>query len=288
MKIAVIITVHNRIEKTLFCLKKLFNHSCNINLEVYLTDDGSTDDTCSILRNEFPQVKIVQGNGSLFWNRGMISSWKAATSSDDYDFYLWLNNDTFLLENSINELLSSFNLAKSREGNDCIIIGSCKEKFVGNNFSYGGRNDLGPVLPRKQIQEIKYMNGNLVLISNNIYKILGTNSNLYKHSFGDYDYGLRAAQNNIKCFIARGYLAICEKNKNEVVCFNPEYSLLERIKNVYRDGGFNINDYLNYRKKFFKKSYFFDCIKLFLKIIFLKSYNKLKFISQRNNFTIKN
>tara|TARA_B100001057_G_C22869807_1_gene958243 strand:- start:4195 stop:5040 length:846 start_codon:yes stop_codon:yes gene_type:complete len=276
MKIAVLITVHNRIEKTLFCLKCLYKQNSGINFEVYLTDDGSNDGTSEILNNEFPQVKIIQGNGSLFWNRGMISAWRAATNSDDYDFYLWLNNDTFLLENSINELLSSFHQAKLREGNDCIIIGSCKENFDSNHFSYGGRNHLGPVLPGKEIQEIKYMNGNLVLISKNIYKILGTNSHLYKHSFGDYDYGLRANQNNIKCFIARGYLAVCEKNNNQLICFDSEYSILERINNIYQDGGFNLKDYLAYRKKFFKKSYYISFFKLFLKVIFVKSYPRIK------------
>lgn len=276
MKIAVLITVHNRIEKTLFCLKSLYKQNSENNFEVYLTDDGSNDGTSDILRNKFPNVNIIQGNGSLFWNQGMIRAWKAAISSDEYDFYLWLNNDTFLFENSINELLSSFDRAKLIEGKDCIIIGSCKESYDCNNFSYGGRDDFGPIYPGEEIKEIKYMNGNLVLISNNIYKILGTNSNLYKHSFGDYDYGLRAIQNNIKCFIARGYLAICKKNKDEVICFNAEFSLFDRINNLFQDGGFNLKDYLAYRKKFFKKSYYKSFFKLFLKVIFVTLYPTIK------------
>ena len=92
MKIAVLITVHNRIEKTLFCLKSLYKQNSENNFEVYLTDDGSNDGTSDILRNKFPNVNIIQGNGSLFWNQGMIRAWKAAISSDEYDFYLWLNN----------------------------------------------------------------------------------------------------------------------------------------------------------------------------------------------------
>ena len=48
-KIAVIITYHNRKSKTLQCLKQLFDvvetYTTNIDLKVFLTDDGSTDGT---------------------------------------------------------------------------------------------------------------------------------------------------------------------------------------------------------------------------------------------------
>jgi glycosyltransferase involved in cell wall biosynthesis len=47
IKIAVLITCHNRIQKTQTCLKSLFKQKKieNINLKVFLVDDGSTDGT---------------------------------------------------------------------------------------------------------------------------------------------------------------------------------------------------------------------------------------------------
>jgi GT2 family glycosyltransferase len=276
MEIAVIITVHNRIDKTLICLDKLFNQDSLIDFDVYLTNDGSTDDTKQILREKFPKVKIIEGDGNLFWNKGMLKAWEIASNIRNYDFYLWLNNDTYLFEHAINELLASFRIAKEKEGKDSIIIGSCKESISTDYFSYGGKDDKGPLLPGEKIKKVKYINGNLVLISKNIFKTLGNLSVEYTHSFGDYDYGLRASEENIKCYAARGYLAVCETNKNQEICFNSNYSLAERLRNVYKEGGFNINDYMAYRSRFFKKTILLAKIKLFLKIIFVRVYFRLK------------
>ena len=69
MRIAAIITCHNRKEKTLVCLKSLFQIIQNI--DVFLTDDGSTDGTSEAVKKIYPQVNIIQGDGNLFWSRGM-------------------------------------------------------------------------------------------------------------------------------------------------------------------------------------------------------------------------
>ena len=107
--IAVILTVHNRLDKTVACLNAVFNQREKysfFNVDVFLTDDGSTDDTSKILRNRFSAkpLHILSGNGNLYWNGGMINSWKAAIEHGGYDGYLWLNNDTIVLPNLWNEL----------------------------------------------------------------------------------------------------------------------------------------------------------------------------------------
>lgn len=51
---------------------------------VYLTDDGSTDGTTEMLREKYPQVKVVSGNGNLFWDRGMHAAWREAVKGDTY------------------------------------------------------------------------------------------------------------------------------------------------------------------------------------------------------------
>ena len=98
MNIAVLITCHNREEKTLNCLTQIFSQLYDKNkfsVTVYLTDDGCTDNTVPEVKKRFPQVHIITGDGTLFWNRGMYVAWKAAEKYD-YDFYLWLNDDTFI------------------------------------------------------------------------------------------------------------------------------------------------------------------------------------------------
>lgn len=54
-RIAVLMTVHNRKDKTVTCLRHLFNvPRVFLTIEVYLTDDACTDGTVAAVKNEYP------------------------------------------------------------------------------------------------------------------------------------------------------------------------------------------------------------------------------------------
>ena len=78
-------------------MKKLINQDKidKIDLNVYLVDDGSTDGTSEAVKKNFPQVNIIKGDGTLFWNGGMRVAFSKAMESE-HDYYLWLNDDTIL------------------------------------------------------------------------------------------------------------------------------------------------------------------------------------------------
>ena len=71
--IAVLLTVHDRKNKTLRCLENLYKQVLPnyLRLDIYLTDDGCTDGTPEAIKRQFPKVHIIKGDGNLFWNRGM-------------------------------------------------------------------------------------------------------------------------------------------------------------------------------------------------------------------------
>ena len=101
--IAALMTCHNRKKKTLRCLTALQEGwektGERPSVSVFLTDDGCTDGTSDAIRAQsfhFP-VHILPGSGDLFWNGGMINSWKAALAEGGFDGYLWLNDDTYAL-----------------------------------------------------------------------------------------------------------------------------------------------------------------------------------------------
>ena len=76
--IAVLLTVHNRKEKTLRCLHDLFVQESveGYTIDVWLTDDGCTDGTPEVIVQRWADVHIVKGDGNLYWNRGMYTAWQ--------------------------------------------------------------------------------------------------------------------------------------------------------------------------------------------------------------------
>lgn len=227
--IAVLITCHNRMDKTIRCLQSLFDQSVlcfELSIKVYLVDDGSTDGTSDSIRSQFPEVYIIQGNGSLYWNRGMHLAWKTAAAAKDFDYYLWLNDDTFLFDNAILEMLSySVN-------SDTIISGPTKSK-INNECTYGGYINESLVLPNGTFQTIHHFNGNCVLIPKRVFERVGYLDSRFQHGLGDFDYGLRAGKLGVKSLLSPNYIGTCEAHYELPVWRDSSYPLLVRLKSLY-------------------------------------------------------
>lgn len=275
--IAVLITCHNRKERTLSCLKSLFSVDLpkNIELNIFLVDDGSIDGTSIAIQKLFPQVHIIQGNGTLFWNQGMRLAWKTAFKVNDYDFYCWLNDDVILDNHSLSNLLLDYHEAKVFSCSEVIISAACRIGVNIHEFSYGGRTDSGIVVPNGKLQRCKYINGNFVLVPRSIFKEIGYLSNHYTHALGDNDYGLRALEKGFLCFTSKFYLATCPPNEKVPGWCNPEISLLKRWRLFHSPLGLNIKEYNHYRKRFWGSRWVIFSIKAYLKTIFPSIYAKL-------------
>lgn len=230
LNIAVLLTCYNRKNKTLKCLRKLYaQQGLNINYaqEVFLVDDSSTDGTAQQIAIEFPKVKIIEGNGNLYWNRGMHLAWETAVATREYDYYLWLNDDTFLFENAIAEML--FCLPANS------IISGTTSSFVHKNPTYGGFNDSTKDLikPTGQFQECGHINGNCVLISNKVFQLVGNTDPIFHHALGDFDYGLRAKKLGVKLYVAPNYIGTCESHSSIPGWRSTSETLFNRFKYLY-------------------------------------------------------
>ena len=233
--IAVLITVFNRKEKTLLCLKNLFSQTLpdGYTIDVYLTDDGCTDGTPEAVAALYPQVTIIHADGNLYWNRGMYTAWKKAAETKDYDFYLWLNDDTFVYNDMVSALL---HLSEDKD-NGCIIVGPTQSTDH-TGGTYGGRLKDGSIpKPTGMSVEVKTMNGNIVLIPRSVFFLLGNLDYYFTHSKGDFDYGLRAAKAGIRIYQAGKYLGECDAHAALDKWCNPEVPFLERWKMLHRPNG---------------------------------------------------
>lgn len=234
-EIAVLMTCHNRKEKTIKCLKHLFDQNevnINFRLWVYLVDDGSSDGTSLAISTSFPEINLINGDGNLFWNRGMYLAWKTAAEKN-YDFYLWLNDDTYLYNYAIHEMLSAMKTIK----NKAIISGCIESPVHKGEITYGGikfkKNGYTINYPNGKLNICDQINGNCVLIPDFVYKKVGNLDWSFNHAIGDHDYGLRAKKLGISSYTTPIFIAECAKDNNVPRWRLPHTNIKDRIKNLY-------------------------------------------------------
>jgi GT2 family glycosyltransferase len=160
----------------------------------------------------------------------MHLAWETAAKTNDYDYYLWLNDDTCLYPNAIEELV----ICPESEDNQAIICGiTCAIKDK-QKITYGGRSlKNGLIFPNGEKQTCDYFNGNIVLIPKHVYKIVGMNDSLFHHALGDFDYGLRAKKSGILSVVAPSILGECEEHTTLAAWCNPQTPIIQRLKLLY-------------------------------------------------------
>jgi len=100
------------------CLADLSNQTYR-NIEVIVSDSGSTDGTCDLIRQEFPWVHVVRGNADWWWTKATNEGIKCALSqAGPSDYIMTLNNDVAIPNNYMSEMVR---LAEKHAGS---IIGS--------------------------------------------------------------------------------------------------------------------------------------------------------------------
>lgn len=250
--IAVLMTCYNRKHKTLASLKAIFNQKipADIQLQVYLVDDGSTDGTSEAVTQTYSQVKIIPGDGGLFWNGGTRLAFAKALQ-DNHNYYLWLNDDTTLYPEAIEKLLStSDQIIKTGQANP-VIVGSTCDPETGN-LTYGGMVrsawwhplKFKLVQPTEQPQPCHTMNGNCVLIPRPVAQVVGNLDPNFVHSTGDIDYGLRVRKEGSSVWLAPGYVGTCTTNPPEAdIWDNQNLTLSQRLQKIKQPKGLPVQEW---------------------------------------------
>lgn len=288
LKIAALYTCHNRKLKTLKSLNSLFKAYNNIAtekfiLDVYITDDGSTDGTSEAIKNEFPNVHVIHGNGNLFWAEGMRSSWKEALKGN-YDAYLLLNDDVELYDNVFSELMKADTYCKKVSGKGGVYLGATEDKNLGK-LTYSGSVITNKFLylserlaPNGEFQSCDLGNANIMMVDKCVVKSIGILTEGYSHGMADYDYTLSARRENIEVIIAPNYCGHCVNDHTDHYEGFAEKTLQERKKVLNSPTGLAFDSYKRYMKKFFPLRYplvaFFGWLKLYFPKLYLKCFRK--------------
>lgn len=217
-KIIVVMTCFNRRDKTLQCLHRLFEAASKVlelELDVIVVDDGSTDGTSAAIQAAYSQrVQVVRGNGSLFWGGVMRLAMETALTAQ-FDYLLWLNDDTMLDGSAIKRVAEA-----SSTYPDAILVGATHDSVNQQLCTYGGvvrKSRYGRTNWSRHVISDAYlpaetMNGNFVLIPSAVVYQLGPISKAFTHSLGDFDYGLRAKRIGVKILQMPGSIGCCDRN----------------------------------------------------------------------------
>lgn len=211
--VAVIMACHNRRDTTLRCLTSLNAATdSSTRLDLFVTDDGSTDGTANAIRELHPDAVIIRGDGSLYWAAAMALAERRAWHERP-DFLLWLNDDTVLAPGAVQTLLT-----KVGDHPGSIVVGAVVSPRTGA-VTYGGRRRKGPHPQRFSLigvsdreQEADAFNGNVVLIPAGVRTRVGPIDDLFPHAYADDDYSLRATGLGVTIWQAPGILGTCDAN----------------------------------------------------------------------------
>jgi GT2 family glycosyltransferase len=220
MHICALMTSFNRKRFTVRSIAAILGSAvhASVELSVCLMDDGSTDGTAAEVGRLFPKVKVLNGDGTLYWNGGMRRAWEGAVGLD-VDFFLWLNDDLIVLPGALQSAIATYVRVAQRYGPKILVVGRTidpitKMQTYGGLCQAPGMSRLRFVRAVGECHDCTTMNGNFVLIPSSAVSEVGMNSRAFRHSAGDMDYGLRARKKGFRIVQMEEHVGLQAYNEN--------------------------------------------------------------------------
>lgn len=243
MKIVTLTTSHNRRDHT---LKALFSLNLQdlpkcVEINHVLVNDASTDGTVEEVRNNFPDVEIINGAGDLFWAGGMRFGWVKSIQHKNYDYLFVYNDDVILERNAIRKLIETSQIFVEEGGViDHVVVGSFTNKDK-SKTTYGGVKRSSKWHPlRFEVVDpdnsyyklVDSLNMNGALIKVDVLNKVGFLSDYFIHSMADFEYGLRVRSNGGKVLVCSGHIGCCEENNEGNISMNNALTIIDSYKEL--------------------------------------------------------
>lgn len=111
MDVSIIIVNYNTRELLCNCLVSVFEHTRDIEFEVIVSDNGSHDGSVEMVRDKFPEVRLIENNANL----GFGAANNRALDIADGKYIFYLNSDTVLMNNAVKIFYDYWENAVDRE-----------------------------------------------------------------------------------------------------------------------------------------------------------------------------
>jgi GT2 family glycosyltransferase len=222
IKTALVIPVYNRRETTLQGLKSLSRiNTKNLDVKIFVVDDASPDGTGEAVRKNFPEVQVIDGDGSLHYAAGTNRGIEAALKWNP-DYIVTMNDDSVFHEQFLQRLV------KTAEDNPRSIIGALlllwdephKVFQVGQKWkAFRGGWEMPENLTAFNVGqkafEVECLVGNCVLFPVEAIRENGLmDEKKFPHGWGDAQYLMKMRKAGWKLLIEPKSLVWCEPNTN--------------------------------------------------------------------------
>jgi GT2 family glycosyltransferase len=248
--ITLIMPVFNGLRFTKTCLLHLYEN-CQIEqnipgINIVIVDDASTDGSYEWIQKNYPKVKLLKGNGNLWWSGGINSGVKYALESLNSEYVIWWNNDIFPEKNYF-KILN--NLLKSYESSEIIGSKIYTDPEFSKIWSMGGIFD--PKSGKKylvgtgivdnndfmQYREVDWLPGMGTIIHRSVFDAIGlVDAAKFPQYHGDSDFTYRARKAGFK-IVVYPELKLYNDTTNSGIWHNNNfaklYSSLTSIKSNY-------------------------------------------------------
>lgn len=260
-KIAVIIVTYNGIKWIEKCLDHALNST--VEIKVYVIDNGSSDGTLGFIKENYPQVEIIESTVNLgFGKANNLAISKAI--DDGYTYFFLLNQDGYVETNTIRNLVE-FSKSNPTYG----ILSPIQRNGNGDkldfNFSKLMRQDNCPGFINdsyfKQLKahyDVKFVMAAFWLINIETIRSIGVFNPVFPHYGEDNDYANRVLYHGKKIGIVTSAIANHDREFRE-------NSLAKDIYIYYINKIIKLSD--------LRRSFYIELLKAFISTLYNISFN---------------
>ncbi len=264
----IIIPVHNRKAITMRCLETLSQNGDLCKYHIVIVDDGSTDGTSELITSLYPEVIILNGDGNLWWTGGIKKGMEYSYSQGG-DFFIWLNDDTIPLPNTIPAMVQA-----CRDDGQCIVSAQCYATTDLDEPTYGGQKQKGLSIKllqaqKREVLECDCLSGNLICLPRSIVDNIGfPPADTLPHRWADIVYTRKAAQSGYKLKVLGYAPAVCPLNPLEIGWASSPIPMSQRWRMLSSiQSNLHPPHFWNYTQMFFGKKGIIVFVTVYLRLI---------------------
>ena len=202
----------NRRETTRRALRSLSRiRKSNLEVKIFIVDDGSTDGTAEAIRSSFPEVEVIPGDGSLHYAGGTNRGIERALEWEP-DFIVTMNDDAVFHERFLERpgsIVGALLLLWDRP--DEVFQVGLQWKTLKGGWQIP--SDLSAFTVPREPFEVECIVGNCVLLPTAAIREVGMmDERRFPHGWGDAQWMSRMRRSGWRLLIEPRSLVWCEPN----------------------------------------------------------------------------